>query len=88
MKNIHFPTVLVVAAIFIFGFFIGYSMKGADEGKKININPFPKSCVYEGNTYKPGESFPSGDGCNTCTCNNGEVACTLIACASETPPEQ
>jgi len=32
--------------------------------------------------YPEGQSFPAGDGCNTCTCmENGSVGCTLMACA-------
>lgn len=38
-------------------------------------------CTYDGKTYKAGESFPSSDGCNTCSCTaGGLVACTLRAC--------
>ena len=39
-----------------------------------------KGCYYNGVEYKEGERFSAEDGCNTCFCNNGEVACTLIAC--------
>ena len=38
-------------------------------------------CTYEGKTYKAGETFPSSDGCNTCSCNaSGETSCTLRDC--------
>ncbi|XP_064613977.1 kielin/chordin-like protein [Liolophura sinensis] len=38
-------------------------------------------CQYNGNIYKPGDSFNSTDGCNTCSCSeNGQVACTEMAC--------
>jgi len=38
-------------------------------------------CRYNGVLQPPGNTFPAGDGCNTCSCTaNGEVACTLIAC--------
>jgi hypothetical protein len=41
-------------------------------------------CTYGGATHQAGESFPSEDGCNTCSClEDGSVACTEIACASE-----
>jgi hypothetical protein len=40
----------------------------------------PASCTYDGKTYAHGASFPATDGCNTCTCMNGSVACTKIAC--------
>jgi hypothetical protein len=39
-------------------------------------------CTYEGRTYRPGDSFPASDGCNSCGCDSsGQVACTLLACA-------
>ena len=34
----------------------------------------------------PGDSKPSGDGCNTCTCSSGTWACTEMGCAAT--PEQ
>ncbi len=34
----------------------------------------------DGTELENGESAPAGDGCNTCTCDNGELACTLIGC--------
>ncbi|MEZ4300067.1 MAG: hypothetical protein R3B70_34285 [Polyangiaceae bacterium] len=38
-------------------------------------------CTYDGKDYEAGESFPAGDGCNSCTCeDNGSVACTEIGC--------
>ncbi len=44
---------------------------------------------YAGKKYKVGQSFPSDDGCNTCSFDkNGQMACTLMACNdSSTPPE-
>ncbi len=39
-------------------------------------------CVYNGLAYAPGMSFPSTDGCNTCSCTSyGAVGCTDMACA-------
>jgi len=38
-------------------------------------------CDYNGHTHYHGESFPSDDGCNQCTCYDGIVACTLRFCA-------
>lgn len=38
-------------------------------------------CIYAGNLYPLGTSFPAADGCNTCSCGEGGVvACTLIDC--------
>lgn len=45
------------------------------------------TCEYLGETHFVGESFPAGDGCNTCSCDvSGSVACTNRACA--TPSDQ
>ena len=38
------------------------------------------SCQYNGKTYREGESFK--DSCNSCSCESGQVACTLMACAA------
>jgi hypothetical protein len=39
-------------------------------------------CEVGGTTYENGASnIPAGDGCNTCSCQDGLLACTLIACA-------
>ena len=39
------------------------------------------ACSYGGKTYQSGASFPSTDGCNTCSCDvSGAVACTLMGC--------
>ena len=55
-----------------------------------------KSCTYsslkasdssvslKSKEYKDGESFQATDGCNTCTCNDGKVACTLMVCSNTT----
>ncbi len=41
----------------------------------------PGACSYAGASYDAGESFPAGDGCNTCSCGaDGSVGCTLRAC--------
>lgn len=41
-----------------------------------------KGCEYGGARYRAGDSFPSTDGCNQCSCQaNGTVVCTLRACA-------
>jgi hypothetical protein len=39
-------------------------------------------CNYNGKDFNAGDSFPSADGCNTCTCaGDGNIACTDKACA-------
>jgi hypothetical protein len=38
-------------------------------------------CEWDGNFYAPGDTFPAGDGCNSCTCGgDGSVGCTLLFC--------
>ncbi len=47
-----------------------------------------ETCELDGQTYQAGESFPSPDGCNTCSCmDDGSIACTLMACANGCPYE-
>lgn len=42
-------------------------------------------CTYQNARYSSGESFPAGDGCNSCTCGqDGNVACTKVACDART----
>jgi hypothetical protein len=44
------------------------------------------TCTYGGATYNEGDSFPSTDGCNTCSCTTGgQVACTERACLACNP---
>jgi Pacifastin inhibitor (LCMII) len=43
-------------------------------------HPLENSCLYNGSSHARGESFPSADGCNTCSCSGSGVACTLRAC--------
>ncbi len=37
-----------------------------------------KACVHNGTTYKHAQAFM--DDCNSCSCDNGNVACTTMAC--------
>lgn len=37
-------------------------------------------CIYQGTAYPIGATFPAGDGCNTCYCDEYGASCTLIAC--------
>lgn len=46
----------------------------------------PAGCTHDLSFYSVGESFPSIDGCNTCTCGgDGIVGCTKRACAPPSP---
>lgn len=43
-------------------------------------SPGASSCTYGDKSYPDGASFPSSDGCNSCSCMAGLVACTTRAC--------
>ena len=46
----------------------------------------PVTCELHGRMFEPGDSFPAGDGCNTCHCmEDGQVGCTLIGCREGEP---
>jgi len=38
------------------------------------------NCMVGNSAYQEGDSFPSEDGCNTCSCTRGGVVCTKRAC--------
>jgi hypothetical protein len=42
-----------------------------------------RDCQVDGITYKSGDSFKAPDGCNTCSCDDGEIGCTLKACVGD-----
>ncbi|MEP6653399.1 MAG: hypothetical protein ABJA82_08580 [Myxococcales bacterium] len=53
-------------------------------GSEGGLNP-GHGCLYDGKVRLGGEAFPATDGCNSCSCTGGGVACTTKACPS-TPP--
>lgn len=47
------------------------------------MNDCDSVCEWDGAHYAAGETFPAGDGCNTCTCyESGSVQCTTAECLS------
>jgi len=44
-------------------------------------------CTYNGKTYASGMSFPAADGCNTCSCEDGKAACSLLGCSDGGMPD-
>jgi hypothetical protein len=39
------------------------------------------ACIVDGTSYPDGtRAIPAPDGCNTCACDNGVLACTLLGC--------
>lgn len=47
------------------------------------FGPEGKSCTYNGVVYDSREVFSSEDGCNKCTCLEGNVACTMMICSND-----
>lgn len=43
----------------------------------------PGTCTYQGMTYALGDTFPEGDGCNSCSCTDHGVTCTIIFCGPD-----
>lgn len=81
MKINKILILVVFIIVFLLGILLGFNIKSTQSGgEPIDLNPFPKSCQYNGKTYKSGENFPAKDGCNSCDCNDGKVVCTLIGC--------
>lgn len=72
---------IIIIAVFGLGIMVGRSLGNSQNTTPPTaIDPLPKNCTYNNKTYRSGEGFPSTDGCNSCSCNDGEVACTLMAC--------
>ena len=72
---------LIVVLVFILGIIVGLGVNDENRIKLKKLNPIKKSCIYEGKSYKSDEGFPAGDGCNSCSCYDGEVSCTMMACS-------
>lgn len=71
---------MIFLSLAISGFFI---IKNTYTLKQDNISQAssPKECSYKGKVYKLGESVPSSDRCNSCSCSEGGlVSCTAMAC--------
>jgi hypothetical protein len=68
-------TCIVIGGIILSGAYF-YTPKSNNNPIEINS----KKCTYEGKIYNEGEGFKASDGCNSCSCTNGRVACTLMAC--------
>lgn len=60
------------------------SNQNNSETSQENATPTPSfTCSLNDKTYKPNESFPASDGCNTCTCQSQDVIdCTENTCMS------
>lgn len=84
MKNNKILIITAFVVIFLLGILLGFNLK-SNQSTQINqkppdLKPSSGSCQYNGKNYQTGERFKAKDGCNSCTCNNGNVACTLMGC--------
>jgi len=75
-----------VLLLLILGVGIYYSLTKDNDDNKSDTNIITTTCDYNNTTYNEGESFDATDGCNTCTCSEGQIGCTKIGCKSEQPP--
>lgn len=62
-----------------------YDRLGATFYTRLDIaSAAPVTCSYGGKTFNSGETFPSTDRCNTCSCSSsGAVGCTKKACVCD-----
>ncbi|MGZ3423598.1 MAG: hypothetical protein ACXVEF_12125 [Polyangiales bacterium] len=60
--------------------FIGCSSESTPPSTTDAGSDASKSCTEGGKTHASGESWTCSDGCNHCTCMDGVVASTTLAC--------
>lgn len=77
MKLSLITTFIAFVIIFLLGFWLGGKYQTSGGG---GINILPIGCTYNGIAYKHGDGFKSSDGCNSCSCQSGQIACTEMAC--------
>ncbi len=69
--------------------FRDYDLLDASFSVKLTVKSAAVSCSYDSEAYAPGDSFPSTDGCNTCSCSSaGNVSCTRKACITCDPSHE
>src|SRR3989338_5037262 len=76
---------LQFGGVLFVGLVAGYFLRDIPTGMRPKLPFLPLSCTYNGQTYRNGEGFRSSDGCNSCSCQNGQIACTLMACVAQLP---
>ena len=95
-KGSNFFKVLFYVSLLIFlavASALAFSFVGGSKNGSNSVNPVPtiveptsvpeveSFCYLNDNKYKLNESFPSADGCNTCSCGlDGTISCTEKAC--------
>ncbi len=81
MRNLGVATLLALSVLGCGG----KSSSSGDDGSGSSGGSAakPRDCELGGNTYKNGSSFEAPDGCNSCSCVDGEVSCTLLGCNAD-----
>lgn len=75
---------VLISCVGIFLFFQNQSLKSQLGLPTFKFPWMRATCSYEGQEYQAGESVPSIDGCNSCSCDeSGQVACTDMACEDD-----
>lgn len=65
----------------LFSLLGGAALMLAGGGCDVSVLTFGgDDCTVDGVTYADGASFAAPDGCNSCTCDDGEAQCTLLGC--------
>jgi len=76
---------LAIGGILIYSLFFTPNSQTASNKSTVNPTPTVSNgvfCDLNNKRYSQGESFPSADGCNTCSCESQDViTCTEKACA-------
>ena len=72
--------ILVVFLIIVIGIAVAYYFLVYTKEPTVQIT----ACNYQGVAYNQGSTFDAPDGCNTCTCRNGEMECTEMDCQGDT----
>jgi hypothetical protein len=78
---------ILVFSVLVFAYVKNQQNKAqinSDSSNTIQTSPTPvptTTCSLNDKTYNAGDTFPSADGCNSCSCaENGAIACTVKAC--------
>ncbi len=75
--------VLILGGALVYVLFFNNGKVTSENTDDTNAQNTVETCTYNSNTYNEGDTFDDADGCNTCTCLDGESVCTKIACVEE-----
>lgn len=86
--------IIILLVLLIFSTFAIFLVFGNNNEKKSGTNESENSnsetaqiedndCRYNDEVYQNGDTFPKGDNCNSCTCENGNISCTDNTCNNQ-----